>query len=344
MLTVFAMTSHPSLLLLLSGNRHCTMKIHNKIFTILISVTTILSACGAEKTIGRKENKDFSIISVMSFNVRVDMPSDTPNTWTNRKLWVEDIMSKEDVIGVQELTPTQYEDLRKAFPESMLTYSTGKDPANGNGTSCFNAIFYNAGRVKVTDHGTFWLSDTPDRPSKGWDGAYVRSCNWAKFEDMKGKQFYLFNTHLDNAGTAARTKGAKLIIKKIKEITGKEGGGSKTQSISTPVLITGDFNTTIDGDAVRIICKHPSSKTIKPGRFSNAATICEEPAKGPLYTYHGWMKISEYQRETIDFIFAKNIKKVCSFRVDNDSISPNIPATQAQFPSDHFPITAMVVF
>lgn len=77
---MFAMISHPSRLRLLSGNRNFIVKVRNKIFTVLISVTTILSACGAKKAIGRKENKDFSIIGVMSFNVRVDMPSDTPNT------------------------------------------------------------------------------------------------------------------------------------------------------------------------------------------------------------------------------------------------------------------------
>ena len=163
------------------------MTVHGNFFAALVSFAAVLSACGVQKTVGQNEDKNFSIISVMSFNVRVDMPSDTPNTWTNRKLWVENIMSKEDVIGVQELTPVQYEDLRKVFSRNTLTYSTGKDPASGEGTSCFNAIFYNADRVKVLDHGTFWLSDTPDRPSRGWDGAYVRSCNWAEFEDVNGK-------------------------------------------------------------------------------------------------------------------------------------------------------------
>ena len=320
------------------------MTVHGNFLAALVSFATVLSACGAQKTVGQNEDKNFSIISVMSFNVRVDMPSDTPNTWTNRKLWVENIMSKEDVIGVQELTPVQYEDLRKVFSRNTLTYSTGKDPASGEGTSCFNAIFYNADRVKVLDHGTFWLSDTPDRPSRGWDGAYVRSCNWAEFEDVNGKRFYLFNTHLDNTGSVARVRGAELIMRKIEEITGGRNSCTKMQSAAIPVFITGDFNSTADDRAVKIICKDPSSKKIRPGHFSNTEAACNRPVNGPSYTYHGWMKIPEYQRETIDFIFAENIKSVCSFKINNDSKPSCIPATPAQLPSDHFPISAMIVF
>ena len=74
------------------------MTVHGNFFAALVSFAAVLSACGVQKTVGQNEDKNFSIISVMSFNVRVDMPSDTPNTWTNRKFWVENIMSKERFI------------------------------------------------------------------------------------------------------------------------------------------------------------------------------------------------------------------------------------------------------
>jgi endonuclease/exonuclease/phosphatase family metal-dependent hydrolase len=326
----------------------------NKLFVSAMTMTAaaLLTCCGVQNATSQSEKKEFSTVSVMSFNVRIDMQSDAPNTWNNRKLWVEDLMSKADVIGVQELSPAQYKDLCTAYPQSILKYTTGKDAGSGEGTTCFNAIFYNSDKLSVLEHGVFWLSDTPDKPSKGWDAAYVRTCSWAKFKNVNGRQLYLFNTHLDDAGAVARINEAKLIMRKIHEITGDSCGiatykktiGSGGKSAGMPVIITGDFNCTAESAAIKTICKGPVSKKIRQGRFSNTSVVCDKLIDGPSYTYHGWMKIPESHRSTIDFIFAKNIKRVYSFRIDNDGKSPELPATPAQFPSDHFPVSALIVF
>jgi len=94
---------------------------------------------------------------------------------------------------------------------------------------------YKKTRFEVSVSGTFWLSNTPDHPSKDWDSACLRVCTWAKFTDKKIinpelGSFVIFNTHLDHMSVQARQEGLRLIKEKI----------SQHQNI--PIILTGDFN------------------------------------------------------------------------------------------------------
>ena len=92
----------------------------------------------------------------------------------------------------------------------------GRD--NGKNQGEYSAIFYDKNKLEVTKSGTFWLSETPEKPSKGWDAAYNRVCTYAFFKIKKtGKQFLAMNLHFDHVGDVARVNSAKLILEKIKE-------------------------------------------------------------------------------------------------------------------------------
>ena len=72
----------------------------------------------------------------------------------------------------------------------------------------FMAVYYLRDRFELLDSGTFWLSETPDKVSRGWDGACNRTVTWVELKDRKsGKEFFYFNTHLDHKG-----KGATMLI------------------------------------------------------------------------------------------------------------------------------------
>ena len=74
------------------------------------------------------------------------------------------------------------------------------------------AIFWRTAELELLDKGTFWLSETPDQVSKGWDASYRRTCTWAGFRHRKsGQTCYFFNTHLDNDGKVAREESIKLL-------------------------------------------------------------------------------------------------------------------------------------
>ena len=78
------------------------------------------------------------------------------------------------------------------------------------------SIFYNKKTVKLIKWGTYWLSETPDKPSMGWDAACKRTATWALMQHKaSGKKFYYVNTHLDHVGKEARQKGLELIVERI---------------------------------------------------------------------------------------------------------------------------------
>src|SRR3546814_18126337 len=71
---------------------------------------------------------------------------------------------------------------------------------------------YRPDRFSLLGSGTFWLSPTPDTPSKGWDAALPRIATWARLKDRSAAQnFLVVNTHFDHIGEVARVESAKMI-------------------------------------------------------------------------------------------------------------------------------------
>src|SRR3546814_17199168 len=96
---------------------------------------------------------------------------------------------------------------------------------------------YRTDRFTLLASGTFWLSQTPDRPGKGWDAAYPRIASWARLRDRTASQTLLVvNTHFDHVGQVARVESAKLIRRWI---------GDHRQPGDAVVLL-GDFNSPTD--------------------------------------------------------------------------------------------------
>src|SRR3546814_13670773 len=92
---------------------------------------------------------------------------------------------------------------------------------------------YRTDRFTLLAAGTFWLSQTPDRPGKGWDAAYPRIASWARLRDRTASQTLLVvNTHFDHVGQVARVESAKLIRRWI---------GDPRQP-GDAVVLTGEFN------------------------------------------------------------------------------------------------------
>ena len=74
---------------------------------------------------------------------------------------------------------------------------------------------------------TFWLSESPEMASRGWDAALNRIVTWVHLQDRKsGKEFFHFNTHFDHKGREARENSARLILDKIKEINPQNLSGN----------------------------------------------------------------------------------------------------------------------
>ncbi len=255
-------------------------------------------------------------LEVMSYNIRLSIDSDKENSWENRKQDAIALMSyyHPDVMGVQEALWQQMNDIKNGL-KGYDYIGVGRDDGKQKGE--FSAIFYNAEKLKVLKSGTFWLSETPDVPSKGWDAALNRICSYALLKEMKsGKEFWAFNIHFDHVGNLARVNAAKLILEKIKSFNQK----------SLPVVLTGDFNLTEDSEPIRILSQNMNDS------FYHSAT----PHYGPKGTFQGF-DIQKISNERIDYIFVKKFK-VLSNRTINDR------RENLLYPSDHFPVLAKLQF
>lgn len=253
---------------------------------------------------------------VMTFNIRLSLDSDKENAWTKRKDDAMGLMAyyHPDIMGVQEALPQQMRDI-KAKLTNYDYIGVGRD--DGKDAGEYSAIFYDKNRLKVLESGTFWLSETPDVPSKGWDAAYPRICTYGLFKDSKtGKKFWALNLHFDHVGNVARVKSSQMILERIKKMNPK----------SYPLVLTGDFNLTEDTEPIQIMSKSLDDS------FYHSKT----PHYGPKATWQAF-DINTIAKDRIDYIFVKGFT-VLSNRTINDRRSNNL------YPSDHFPVLAEITF
>ncbi len=181
------------------------------------------------------------LVKLMSFNIRMSaMPKeDGDNAWGNRKEAVVQMLKDQDpdVFGVQEMLPDQQKYLRKELSEYRMI-GVGREDGQKEG-ECM-AIFYKKDRFALTDSGTFWLSQTPEVPSMGWDAACKRTVTYAQLKDkISGEKFYYFNTHLDHVGMIARQESVKLIADRIRKIVG---------DTNTVCILGGDMNSPLKNE------------------------------------------------------------------------------------------------
>lgn len=260
------------------------------------------------------QRKPANYINVMSYNIRYNNTQDGENAWPNRKDNVKALIKYHDadILCVQEALALQVDQLS----ENTNYDRVGVGRADGKLEGEFSAIYFDKTRFTKKDGGTFWLSETPEKPSKGWDAAILRVCTWVKLHDKWNKKdFIVFNTHYDHVGVKARIESAKLIKKKIMEI-----------APTLPVIFTGDLNVTPETEAIATI------KTFLTD--TKEATI--EPAYGPEGTFNGF-KFNASLKEKIDYIFVNKGFNVQKFGVLSDS-------KNLHYPSDHLPIMARLFF
>ncbi len=170
-------------------------------------------------------------LKVGTYNIRYDNPQDIGNLWVDRAPVVANLLRFHDfdIFGTQEALKNQLDAISKALP-AYERYGKGRDDGQEKGEH--SAIFFKKDRFKLLKKGDFWLSQTPDKPSLGWDATCCnRICSWVYLQDnVSKKKFYFFNAHYDHQGVQARKESSKLILSKIKEIAG-----------TAPVILTGDF-------------------------------------------------------------------------------------------------------
>lgn len=248
-------------------------------------------------------------LKVITYNIRLDVASDGDNAWGNRKeFFTSQIQFYEpDIFGTQESQPHQVDYLAQNLT-GYLHVGLGRDEG-GKGES--TTIFFKKERFLLKEQHTFWLSETPDHSSKGWDAAFPRICTYILLNDKIAHQnFWVFNTHLDHIGVEARKKGVSLILSMMSEVNTKK----------LPVIFMGDFNSEPEEEVIQNLRKE----------MKDTRLVSETKPFGPSGTFNAF-EFHKPVTKLIDYIFVTPQIKVKKYAVLSDN-------KDLKYPSDHLPV------
>jgi len=225
-------------------------------------------------------------LEVVSYNIRYDNSQDGENQWDIRKETLASYLLKSspDIIGMQEVLNNQLADLSN-FLKDYEYVGVGREDGKTKGE--YSPIFYRKSKLKVLMSSTFWLSETPQKISVGWDAALERICTYALFIDRKSKkQFWVFNTHFDHLGEIARSESVNLILKRISILNVND----------YPILVTGDLNLT------------PETLPIKKFQSNFNDVLSDLNLNDPKYGTFNGFDINKNASSRIDYIFQKGFR------------------------------------
>lgn len=251
-------------------------------------------------------------LRLMTYNIRLDLASDGVNAWPNRRDWVAAQVRwlRPDIFGMQEVLPNQKADLAAALPGYRL-FGGGRD---GNDAGEASPIGFDTRRLQLEEGGMFWLSPTPDVPSKGWDAAYRRIVTWARLR-VNGTRLRVLavNTHWDHIGVVARQESSAQMGRWIAENAGR----------CDQVLVFGDFNSELDSAEMKGLTQ--GTLAIRDARAASKSAPF-----GPAGTFNDF-KPAPTESRTIDHLLIDK-------RIDVNAYAVFSQAIDGRVPSDHFPV------
>ncbi len=185
--------------------------------------------------------------------------------WPKRQQGVCNIIKNmnADIYGFQEVIKdnNQFDDIKKTLPNyghvgkprsthmgKLWHYVTMKAATDEH-----NPIFYNQDKIELIDSNTFGINDN----TKWHLQSLPRICTWALLkEKATGKEFYIYNTHLDHRNQDNRIIQIKNII-----------ADSEKRCNKKPVILMGDLNTTFTNGM---------QTTLSESGFTHARTVAKE--------------------------------------------------------------------
>lgn len=259
----------------------------------------------------KKNNFPETPLRLMTFNIRLDIPIDGDNSWSNRKKMVAGLIDdfRCDFIGLQEVLPHQMSEISEFVPRYKAIFRTREiNPEEGEGSP----VLYDDNSWMLMNSGTFWLSATPYEPgSNTWGAACNRIATWGRFRHKETRRtVFVINTHFDHVSQVARENSINLILEKIFILS--EG---------SPVVFMGDLNVEENNSVYERITENEN--------LTDAYRSIHPEPKPLDLTFNGWQPGEGISR--IDYIFTSK-----EFRIHNARVIKNM--MNNRYPSDHFPV------
>lgn len=253
-------------------------------------------------------------LTVISYNIRAGVAHDHENDWQYRRPATIAMLQEQapEIFGVQEAVTFQLDYITEQLPHYKCV-GVGREDGVSKGEHM--SIFYDSNKIELLDWGTYWLSETPETPSMGWDAACMRTATWTKLKvKATGREFFYVNTHLDHIGAEAQKNGLALIVERIAAMNPDKA----------PMILTGDFNVRPDNPALSDLNKMMTSAR------AAAADSDTKPS------YNGWG--AEGAASEIDYIYYDGFRDCSWFKV-LDKQYVGVP-----YISDHYPVVAHITF
>lgn len=280
--------------------------VRNYISVVISVILAFLGICTVD--LGGSANEKEEETRVMSFNIRC-------GEFEQRGKIVPELIADyaPDSIGIQECTHQWYVLLRAFLSSDYGFVGVGRDTGDRS-LNCgeMSMILYKKDKYNLVESGTFWLSETPNEVSLGWDGACRRVCTYAVLENKEtGEKYAHVNTHLDHVGQLARENGVELVKQ-------------KALSFDIPTVVTGDFNTS----------KHSS---LYYSLINGGLRDTQDSAEDTMYgrTFHNYNGGED--GAPIDYILVNDqVSEVKTYKIIRDKIDD-------KFVSDHYPICSDII-
>lgn len=261
--------------------------------------------------------------------------------WPNRKEKVFEMIRKHsmDVCGIEEITVKEAPD----FISSMTDYEyigygrdNGKEYKAGGSGEETGLIYRKAQFVKL-DQGRFFLSNTPNKPSKISGASFNRMVTWVKLKERKSDViFYFFATHFDHptnqTGINTRSKEADIALVEVPKIVG-----------DNPMFFVGDFNCRPEEPAYQKLAAQWKDSFVTMGDEAQGGYVCNDAqlarpglqpdcaCKGNTYT--GLYNVNDSLPKRIDFVLYNEVHAYpISYIADGDNMG------HTTLPSDHVPV------
>jgi len=254
-------------------------------------------------------------VKIMTYNIKYHGVHEIENRWVDRKQDLIQLLNhyQASFIGLQESLQDQVKYVER-YLKDYEYIGVGRDDGRTKGE--YSPIFYNTKKYALLKEKTIWLSETPDKPSKGWDAAIKRVCTYGLFKNIEtNKKVWIFNTHFDHIGKIARKNSVSLLLTVIKGINFE----------NHPVVLMGDFNLTPNEEPIQLL-----SKSLNDGQL-----VSLKPFYGPVGTYNGFK--NEEIKTRIDYIFSKNMEVLHYEHIDDRLPNNN-------HVSDHLPVLSTLKF